>query len=450
MTPLQARSGLAALAFVAVGAVLYLLLFRAAIAPQELTIATGSPGGTYIKLGSTLARILDDVPTGPIARARALPTGGSIENIELLTSGRVDIGLSPRTSLVLLSPEQRGRLRVLADLYRDVVQVMVRHEAGVHRLRDLAGKRVYVGRDGSGLVPLATGILNHVGVDVTPSTRAGTSSDAFSAASLKLQQGVVDAAFVLAGTPTTAVTAAMTSGCCALLDLAPDIETLSTIEQFRPHVSNVTLPAYFYPNQTEPIRTVSTRAQLISRADLTDEVAGRVVEALYDNVRDLLRVLTKEEDIEFRMPQGSVVDLHGGVAQYWEERRGMLQIVTGTIDGIYYSTGKAIQRLLEQRGIESSVVHTQGSLENLERLAAGNTIALMQHEVALAAYWGGDSGPVYGLSYAIPDVSGVRRIATLRPEVMHAVVRRDRPHPIRSASRSVSGWIGHALSARLY
>ena len=423
----QKRSTLSwALVLVIMGGVLYLIVFRPGSTPDDLAIATGTPGGTYTILGSRLARILDTLPEGLISHARAIQTAGSIQNVDLLIRGDADIGLSPRTTLVGVSPEQRSQLRVLADLYHDVVHVLVRKDADVRRLRDLAGKKVYVGRDGSGMVPVAVEILNTIGVEVTETTRAGTTGDGFGEASRKLQQAILDAAFVFGGMPTEAVSTAMESGCCELLDLEAEMHTLKEIESFEDTYSDATIPAFFYANQDDPIRTISTTAHLISRADLPDALAAQVVDALYDNIRDLLRAHTRAEDIEFRIPELGVIDLHPGVARFWEGQKGMLQIATGAIDGIYYSTGKAIQQLLEQRGIRSSVVHTQGSLENLDRLAQGNTLALMQYEVALAAYWGGDSGPVYGMSFAIPDVSELRRVATFRPEVMHAVVRRDR------------------------
>ena len=190
--------------------------------------------------------------------------------------------------------------------------------------------------------------------------------------------------------------------------------------------SDATIPAFFYENQDDPIRTISTTAHLISRASLPDALADLVVEALYDNIADLLRAHAKAEDIQFRIPQPSVIDLHPGVARFWEAQEEMLLIATGAMHDTYYRDGKRVQQLLEQASIPSRVVHTEGSLENLDRLQHGNALAFMQIDVAQAAYWGGDSVPVYGLSFAIPDVSALRRVAVFRPEVMHVIVRRDR------------------------
>ena len=302
----------------------------------------------------------------------------------------------------------------------------MRKDADVRRLRDLAGKRVYVGSDGSGVLLVAVRILDAVGVEVTDTMRVGTTRDALGEASIKLQQAILNAAFVVGGMPTRAVTDAMESGCCELLDLGADMSTLMEIESFGDTYSDATILASVYPNQDDPIRTISTTAHLIAREDLPDALAGQVVDGLYDNILELLRSHTTAQDIEYRMPHPNVIDLHPGVARFWEQQQEMLLIATGAIDGTYYATGKMIQTLLEQYGIDSRVVHTDGSLENLARLQLGNTLALMQYDVALAAYFGGDSRPIYGLSFPIPEARGLRRIAALHREHVHAIIRRDR------------------------
>ena len=116
--------------------------------------------------------------------------------------------------------EQAEQIRLIAELYEDVVQVVVRKDSGIRSLGDLRGKRVYVGKDGSGTQVMAREMLDTVGVEVTVSMRNGTEQDGLSAASEKLVNGDLDAAIFMAGTPTAAVKQAMASGECELLDLA--------------------------------------------------------------------------------------------------------------------------------------------------------------------------------------------------------------------------------------
>ena len=386
-----------------VGSILYLGLFRRARSFEPLTIATATPGGTYAVIGSELARILNELPELSSRQVTAIQTAGSAHNVQLLMSGDVDLAFVKRTTLLRASPGQREQIRLLADLYQDVVQVVVRKDSDVRRMQDLVGKRIYVGLDNSGTNVVATEVLSQLGVEVTERMRAGTEGDGFGEVSRKLQQGVLDAAFFAAGRPVDAVKDAMASGCCALLDLASEMPQLSEMDSFAAKYQETSIPASFYENQPRPIETIFTRAQLVSRKDLPDATAVQIVDALYDNIRELLRAHTRAEDIEFRIPGRTVIDLHPGVRRFWDDQDNILLIATGSIDGIYYSTGKAIQQLLEQRGIESRVIHTEGSMENLEWLLHGNTLAVMQYEVALAAYWGGLTRPIYGFAVDIPD-----------------------------------------------
>ena len=132
-------------------------------------------------------------------------------------SGEADLALVKRTTLLQATPDQREQIRLLADLYEDVLQVVVRNDSDVRGLEDLAGKRIYVGREGSRTEVVAVEVLNGAGVLVNAETRAGTEGDSFGEASMKLQQGVLDAAVFASGTPVEPVTDAMASGCCALL-----------------------------------------------------------------------------------------------------------------------------------------------------------------------------------------------------------------------------------------
>ena len=408
-----------------VASILYLNVLPPEPWPDRLTIGTATPGGTYSILGRSLARILGQLPDERFPLVTAIETAGSVENIQLLVSQEA-LGLAQKTTLLRMSADQRSQIRVLADLYQDVVQVLVRRDSNIRQLQDLVGRRVYVGREASGTRIIATEVLAQVGIPVMEAMTVGTDEDGYRDASLKLQRGVIDAAFFASGTPTEAVGNAMAAGCCDLLDLAAEMSKLSGVPGFDEKYSAATVPASFYEDQALPVQTLSTMVHLVSRSGLPDPLAARIVDALYDNIRELLRAHTRAEDIAYRMPEQNAVSVHPGVLRFWEDQREMLLIATDAIDGIYYSTGKAIQQLLEQRGIASRVVHTEGSLQNLDHVRQGDSVALMQYEVALAAYWGGDSRPIYGEAVVIPSTPYLRRLATLRPEEVHAIVRRDR------------------------
>ena len=128
-------------------------------------IATATPGGIDYPLGIQLAHILKELP--PIRDASIWETSGSVQNIRLLGNPRheyknaaererakegdsADLAFVQSTALAMASSDQREKLRALAGLYRDFIQVVVRGDSKIKGLADLRGKRVYIGKDGSG------------------------------------------------------------------------------------------------------------------------------------------------------------------------------------------------------------------------------------------------------------------------------------------------------------
>ena len=112
-------------------------------------IATATPGGTYYPLGIQLAHILKELP--PIRDASIWETSGSVQNIRLLGNPRreyqnapedliakeqdsADLAFVQSTALAMASSDQREKLRALAGLYRDFIQVVVRGDSKIKGL----------------------------------------------------------------------------------------------------------------------------------------------------------------------------------------------------------------------------------------------------------------------------------------------------------------------------
>ena len=148
-------------------------------------------------------------------------------------------------------------------------------------------------------------------------------------------------------------------------------------------------------------------------------MAFTVLRTLFDNLKELLDAHTTVQNIrldeafdEERLPRW--VFLHPGSRAFTRWVDETLVIATGAITGTYYDLGKAIESLLEPHGIESLVIHTDGSIENVERLREGKPLlVIMQYDIALAARSSVVS--VYGVDPSevelpsIPAVAGIRR-----------------------------------------
>ena len=144
-----------------------------------------------------------------------------------------------------------------------------------------------------------------------------------------------------------------------------------------------------------------------------------MLEVLHREIDQLLLEHGKTQNIRldaaYRQIPQSVLPLHPAAAEFWTKERSKVRIATGNLSGRYYRFGRALQHLLEQRGVATRAIHTAGSLQNLRLLDRDRpTLALVQYDVALAARWNNMEG-VYGFEEEGLDlgVEGLRRIPTL-------------------------------------
>ncbi len=407
----------------------------------ELRIATSTRGSTSYALGHQFARILAELPRRPIESARVVSSAGSSVNIASVARGEADLALVFEPALIRADEAERAGIRVLARLYMDVAQVVVRTDSGILDVEDLRGKRVYIGSEGSGTRIVSQDILAAVGVSEFTSVRA----TGYDEAAEKLLSGELDAAFFVAGAPAAATKRAMDSRQCRLLDLGLHVAAIADSARY---VEEVFLPAHIYAYQAEPVRTVGAHATLICRSTLSEDLANLVDEALFSRLGDLLMAHAKAREIHVDhafagLPAG--IALHPGAQRFRESEDDKLEIATGAIDGAYHDLGERLQVLLEQSGIPARAVHTDGSVENARLLKQRPTVAIMQYDVALTSYWGmtdrfygsgaeATESAVDASRVQIPNTPGMRRIATLHPEALYIVARRDRLAPGSAAT----------------
>jgi len=402
-------------------------------------ISTATRGGTYTVIGEQLARILEEYEGEEIGSVTAEESAGSVENIERLVDGEADLAIV--IAPVLARDPRRDQIRVLLSLYTDRVQVVVRKGAGIKKLADLKDQRVYIGKDKSGAKIIATEILRRFGISDSSYKRVGQHATYHDASEL-LKNNKADAAFIVASTPAKAVSDALASdtaeagdaeACCILLDLGrKDAKRIEGEGGERTGLRVQKIPARTYENQPKPKHTVGAKALLVSRKDLEVDVVLEIEDALFDNISALAEAHIQAQDIRldraFKIPMK--LKIHPGSLKFQDQERERLVIATATIDGKYYQVGKRIELALRQNGIPARATQTDGSMENLEILAAAHrpAIAIVQYDTALASHW---SPTIYHASptggvVEIPRVKGLRRIATLHEEKIHVLIRRDK------------------------
>ena len=283
----------------------------------KLTFGTGGDQGTYYGFGSVLAQAISS-KTG--TSVTAVTSGGSQDNIDMMAMGNYQLGFV-QTDVMSYAYEgtnlfaETGKVdnfSTVAALYMEQVQIVTMDPA-IKSVADLAGKNVSIGAPGSGVYYNAIDILAAYDLteqDITPTYQSfGDSVDA-------LQDGKIDAAFVVAGAPTVAVTTLATSKQVYLVSL--DDEHIEKLIEASPYYSKYVIPEGTYAGVAEAT-TVAVGAVIVATDDVAEADIYNVVSTIYENADTLAHDKATELDLEFATSITNI-PYHPGAAKYFAEK----------------------------------------------------------------------------------------------------------------------------------
>ena len=193
---------------------------------RNLRFVTGGESGTYYAFGSVIAQHASNNAGVSVV---GLVGNGSQANIQELADGTADLAFCQSDVMAyayngtnLFDAKVEG-FSTVAALYMEQVQIVTTNPE-IKTVEDLKGKAVSIGAPGSGVYFNAIDVLGAYGLtenDIKPTYQSfGDSADA-------LKNGQIDAAFIVAGAPTTAVTDLATTKDTYLVSL--DDEHIATL-----------------------------------------------------------------------------------------------------------------------------------------------------------------------------------------------------------------------------
>ena len=271
----------------------------------KITMATGSEGGVYYTLGNALA----DVWHGRlgIVRPQVVATPGSKDNVLRLVNDQAQVGFSQADALE--GVKGASKLRALARMHDDYLQVIVRNDLPATRLDQLAGLRVSIGARDSGVEIIARKLLKSE--NVVPQELNLNVDDSAQA----MREGKLDAFFWSGGLPTASITRLTRDLGVRMLDLRDDLPNFR--EQY-PVYGSATLPASTYNLASGPVTTLVVRNFLLVSASMPDDVAEALVRQLFEGQPDLVKAHSAARTIEQRSAiETSPVPLHDGAMRYY-------------------------------------------------------------------------------------------------------------------------------------
>jgi len=286
----------------------------------KMTMGTGGTTGTYYGYGGVLGQY---IKSNAGIDVTVVSTDGSKANIQGIAAGDYQLGLVQSDVMAYAwegtrSFESEGKedsFRVVAGLYAEAVQ-LVTMDPEIKSVADLAGKSVSIGAPGSGVFFNAMDVLAAAGlseVDINPQYLSfGDSTDG-------LKDGKIDAAFIVAGAPTPAITELCTTNSAYLVPI--DGNVAADLMASCPFYTVYTIPAGTYAGQTEDVQTVTVKATLIVNADASEEDVYNLTAAIFDNIDAITAEHGKGAELSLEnATTGMAAPFHAGAAKYFAEK----------------------------------------------------------------------------------------------------------------------------------
>lgn len=287
---------------------------------SKMTMGTGGTAGTYYGYGGVLGQYIKNHAGIDVT---VVSTDGSKANIQGIAAGDYQLGTVQSDVMAYAwegsrSFEAEGKVdsfRVVAGLYAEAVQ-LITMDPEIKSVSDLAGKSVSIGAPGSGVYFNAIDVLAAAGLTEND-IKAQYQSFADSTDALK--DGKIDAAFIVAGAPTPAITELCTTNKAFLVPI--DGAVADAMMAACPFYTVYNVPAGTYPGQDADVQTMTVKATLIVSADASEDDVYNLTKAIFDNTSAIAAENGKGAELSIEnATSGMTAPFHAGAARYFAEK----------------------------------------------------------------------------------------------------------------------------------
>jgi TRAP transporter TAXI family solute receptor len=306
---------------VTVMSLLFVMIFAplAFAAPASVYIATGGSLGTYYQIGGGIAAAVSK--SGHITAV--VETGSAaIANTNLVAEGETEVAFTQADvtawayngQMMFEGNALRG-LRTIAALYPETIQLVLSKSAGIKTLSDIKGKKVGVGAPGSGTEGDVRSIFQSAALKYDDISAEFLD---FGATSNRFKDNQIDAGFIVAGVPTSALMDLTTARDADIFNF--DKDTLDKIIEENPFfVANV-IPANTYGGIDYDVNTPSVMSLLVTNEDVPEDVIYNFTKGLFENIEDVQNSHAMAKNISLETAtEGLTAPLHSGAAKYYKE-----------------------------------------------------------------------------------------------------------------------------------
>ncbi|MGF1627839.1 MAG: TAXI family TRAP transporter solute-binding subunit [Kiloniellaceae bacterium] len=289
-------------------------------AQQFVNVLTGGTSGVYYPLGVALSKIYGDKIAD--VRTQVQSTKASVENLNLLQQGKGEIALALGDSVKLAweGDAEAGfsapleKLRIIAAIYPNYIQIVASKESGVASLADLKGKSVSVGAPKSGTELNARAIFAAAGMSYEDLGKTEYLPFAESVELIKNRQ--LDATLQSAGLGVASIKDLSTSVDVQMVAVPADV-----VEKLGAPYIAATIPAGTYTGQESDVATVAVVNFLVTHAEVSDELAYEMTKQLFENLPDMVAAHSAARGITLEGAlEGLPAPLHSGAERFYKEK----------------------------------------------------------------------------------------------------------------------------------
>ena len=295
--------------------------FVAPVAGQAATfinVLTGGTSGVYYPMGVALQKIYEAIPD---AKVQVQATKASVENLNLLQQGKGEVGFSLGDSVTMAwegnadagFKTKLDKLRGMAAIYPNYVQIVASKDSGITSLADLKGKSLSVGAAKSGTELNARAILHAAGMSYEDLGKVEYLPFAESVELMKNRQ--LDATLQSAGLGVASLKDLATTTPITVVAIPADVA-----QKIGAPYNAATIPAGTYQGQEADVSTVSVQNFLVTHEGVPEDVVYQMVKLMFERLPDMKAAHAAANAIDpAKAAEGMPIPLHPGAEKYYRE-----------------------------------------------------------------------------------------------------------------------------------
>jgi TRAP transporter TAXI family solute receptor len=240
-----------------------------------------------------------------------------IDFVKAVQTGEADISFLFADSAYLafvgeLDGQRYDRLRGIAVLDALPLYIVVRGTSDIHSVEGLRNQRVSVGVPGSGMALIGNTVLDALGIAVNRSHQG------FPEAEAMLENGTLDAAFVIGNYPVDRLETALRHGARILSLSQANVERL---RRLHPFVRPTVIPRDAAGNG--PVLTIALDRLMVCRSGLDDDLVYAITRAFFGSLPDLSAAFAPFRQMNAEDAPATPIPLHEGAARYYREQAAL-------------------------------------------------------------------------------------------------------------------------------